>query len=134
MATVEKRTVLVRLPYPPSVNKHWRSHKGRVLISAEGRAYRKQVEAVVAGRGVGKCEGRLAVAIRAVMPDRRGRDLDNVLKATLDALEKAGVFDDDEQIDDLRILRGRVDPPGYLDVRIVELGGQGELFGESDAR
>lgn len=40
-----------------------------------------------------------------VPPDRRKRDLDNLLKSLLDGLEGAGVFKDDAQIDDLQIVR-----------------------------
>ena len=47
--------------------------------------------------------GNIAVEIEAFMPDRRKRDLDNILKALLDALTHAGVWADDSQIVDLRI-------------------------------
>lgn len=39
------------------------------------------------------------------MPDRRRRDLDNMPKALFDGLTHAGVWTDDSQIDDLRIVR-----------------------------
>ena len=42
------------------------------------------------------------------VPDRRRRDIDNVGKALLDALQHAGCFDDDEQIDVLHIERRTV--------------------------
>ena len=29
------------LPWPPSVNRYWRTFQGRMIISADGRAYRK---------------------------------------------------------------------------------------------
>jgi crossover junction endodeoxyribonuclease RusA len=43
------------------------------------------------------------VEIAANQPDNRRRDLDNYLKAPLDALMSAGVYEDDSQIVDLRI-------------------------------
>lgn len=43
------------------------------------------------------------------MPDRRARDLDNLCKAPLDALVKAGVMADDSLIVDLRIYRAGLD-------------------------
>ena len=36
-------------------------------------------------------------------PDRRRRDVDNLLKSLLDALDHAEVYEDDSQIQDLRI-------------------------------
>ncbi len=44
-------------------------------------------------------------AILVYPPDRRARDLDNLGKALLDALTKAGVYGDDSQIDHLTFAR-----------------------------
>jgi len=43
----------------------------------------------------------------AFPPDRRRRDLDNLLKSVLDALEHAGLYADDSQID-LLVTRRRM--------------------------
>jgi len=58
--------------------------------------------------------GRIAIEITAHPPDRRARDLDNMLKAPLDALTHSGVIRDDADIDDLRITRGDVVPNGRV--------------------
>jgi crossover junction endodeoxyribonuclease RusA len=50
--------------------------------------------------------------------DRRRRDLDNVQKALLDALEHGGVYRDDAQIDLLVVERGPVTPGGKSLVRV----------------
>lgn len=98
------------LPYPPSVNRYWRNVRGRTLLSADGRAYR--TEATLAAR-MARLEpfGSVAVvvSITAWMPDARRRDLDNLMKGSLDALAHAGVYDDDSQIVDLRIRKGGID-------------------------
>lgn len=98
------------LPWPPSVNRYWRSVNGRVLIAAAGRCYRTDVELVMrlAGlRGVGALP--VEVAIEAWLPDLRRRDIDNVLKAPLDALTHAGMWEDDSQVMALSIRKAGMD-------------------------
>ncbi len=112
--------IVLRLPYPPTVNTYWRRVGNKTLISKRGRIYRKEVEAVV-GMRPDRLAGRLAVEIRVNAPDNRVRDLDNLPKAILDALTKAEVWVDDSQIDDLRIFRGKVGKPGSAEVRILEI-------------
>lgn len=98
------------IPFPPSTNRIWRAVGGRVLLSREGRAYRDAVaRAWALARIQGHGRAPLAVYIHAWLPDARRRDLDNLQKASLDALCRAGAFDDDSQIVDLRIRRAGVD-------------------------
>lgn len=99
-------TGALTLPWPPSTNRYWRRVGGRVLISAEGRAYRTTVGTAVLQQRPGRFgAARLAMHITATPGDRRRRDLDNLLKALQDSLEHAGVYADDGQIDDLHIVR-----------------------------
>lgn len=94
----------VTLPWPPSVNTYWRMFRGRMVISPHGREYRTAVaEQVMLQRCAMRWTVPLRVTIEAWRPDRRKRDLDNLLKAAIDALAHAGVFEDDAQIVDLRI-------------------------------
>lgn len=115
--------VEIILPWPPSVNRYWRTVRGRMLISREGRAYRLAVvDRIIRHRSLRiPCAGRLAVSIVASPPDRRRRDLDNLLKAPLDALAHADVYQDDEQIDSLTIERGPLVPDGELRVCVQEV-------------
>lgn len=92
------------LPWPPSVNAYWRTFRGRMIISAKGREYRKAVADQVALQGAAKhYAGKMIVEIEAWRPDKRRRDLDNLFKAALDGMTNAGVWDDDSNIVDLRI-------------------------------
>jgi crossover junction endodeoxyribonuclease RusA len=116
------RALSFTLPWPPSVNQYWRSIRsgrmaGRVLISEAGRAFRKAAIESIGEQHVPVVPGvagwRMLAVAYAPTHDKRGyrlgprrRDLDNLLKATLDALTHGGVIADDSLIDDLRIVRG----------------------------
>ena len=110
----------IELPFPPSVNTYWRSiGRGRVIISQAGRKYRQAVVDTVrpqtqAAGGGRRTPPRLGMILDAFPPDRRRRDLDNMLKAPLDALTYAGVYEDDSQIDVLTMRRRAVVPGGRL--------------------
>jgi len=97
----------VALPYPPSVNHYWRRVGPRTVISRQGRAYRREVAAAVEriDRVAEQMPltGPLSVEVSLYPPDRRRRDLDNVLKALLDALQHAGVYLDDSLIEHLSV-------------------------------
>ena len=117
------------LPYPPSLNHYWRKWNNRMVISREGRAYRKDVCALLApapemgGNGPRKppSGGRIALCMDAFPPDRRRRDLDNIQKGLLDSLAHAGVYEDDSQIDLLIGRRRPVTAGGKVEVRVSEL-------------
>jgi len=64
--------------------------------------------------------GNIAVVIEAFRPDNRIRDLDNLLKASLDGLVHSGVFIDDSQIQDLRIFWAK-DKGGKLLVNVERI-------------
>lgn len=92
------------LPYPPSANAYWRSVRGRVLVSAEARAYKQKVQ-LLAKKQRGHVlwdaltAGPVAVTISVYRPRKIG-DLDNTLKVLLDAL-KGVAFEDDSQVVEL---------------------------------
>ena len=111
----------IRLPLPPSVNRYWRTFRGRVLVSADGREYRRVVGMHVAASERGPMfSAPVYVAIVLNPPDKRRRDLDNVLKALLDSLTAAGVWGDDSQVDGLRITRGDRKEGGSVYVAITD--------------
>ena len=112
----------LELPWPPSVNRYWRHNRGRTHVSAEGRRYRADVAAIVASARIAGIpfRGAVRVLIRAYPPDRRRRDLDNLGKAVLDALEFAGVVEDDSQVCDLRIVRDEPVRGGRIEVEVED--------------
>lgn len=121
--------MIFSLPYPPSTNSIWRCVKVgrycRQLLSARARTYRKNAAKVLLLAGVSgkRVSGRLRVEIEVFHQGRKPKDrtilvkveqisdsgedqnwdIDNLQKSVLDAITKAGVWEDDSQIDDLRI-------------------------------
>lgn len=121
----ELRGAGLSLTWPPTANKYWRHPGNGVhLISKEGRRYRANVKAAVWTQLGGRFQpmtGRVDMHITACPPDRRRRDLDNLFKSLNDALQRAGVYNDDSQIDRLCIERGPVGS-GLLTVVVREIG------------
>lgn len=119
------RKLVLELPWPPSVNMLWRAVPRRgMILSRCGRDYRELALGALAEQTAGQppLTGRLEVLLEAFPPDRRRRDLSNIPKAVEDAVTKAGtVWVDDEQIDDLRIIRREVCKPAKVVLRIREL-------------
>ena len=123
----------VSLPYPPSVNNYWKSRwTGKFIqhyITPAGRKFRQDVIRSLSDWDM--MLGPLALAIEVFPPDRRARDIDNVLKALCDALEHAGVMENDSQIVDLHIVKhAEPSPPGRVEVTVSQVvaGRQLELI------
>lgn len=116
--------VNLTLPYPPSVNHYWRHTSRGTFLTSRAKSYRSQVILEVRRQLINLVilTGPLSVSIVAHAPDRRRRDLDNLLKATLDAMDHAGVYDDDSQIRKLSLEWGEpIKKLGALQVSIVPL-------------
>lgn len=113
------------LPWPPSVNAAYRSIRMgpgvRVLLSRAGREFKARATLELLAQRVPSFGARrVSVAIDAYPPDRRRRDLDNLLKLAGDALMPR-VIDDDSQIDRLLFERRTIVPGGRIDVRIISV-------------
>ncbi|MBP7748461.1 MAG: RusA family crossover junction endodeoxyribonuclease [Phycisphaerae bacterium] len=113
--------VTIELPWPPSVNHYYRRVGPRTLISRAGREFRRRVARILAARRLSPAQGRLAVTVEVYPPDRRRRDIDNLLKAVLDACQHGGAFPDDSRIVWLLIHRTQVVRGGRVIVTIRDL-------------
>lgn len=111
----------VVLPWPPSGNTLWRHSGGRLLISKKYREYKEQIQHLGVAHRIKPLTGRLVISILAYPPDNRRRDLDNLIKATLDSLQGANFFLDDSQFDKITIERNEIKKSGQLLVTIWEI-------------
>lgn len=116
--------MILTLPWPPTINHYYApgQRPGTYYMTAAARAYRIEVSTRVGAQRMRQgLTGRLRLCIVACPPDRRARDLDNLLKAVQDALQHAGVYRSDSQIDRLEVERGSVTKGGRIDVLVEPL-------------
>ena len=119
------------LPYPPSVN-HYKV-MGRLKQSQNGKIYREMVNSPETKRFYYEVfmlvrqkppksfdSATISIDLDVCPPDARKRDIDNVAKPVLDALQKAGLYNDDNQVSRLLIQRCPIISQGQIIVRISE--------------
>lgn len=98
--------IRVELPWPPTINTYWRRRGDRYFISTEGKRFRRDTVYICHKyKGMFCNDERLKLTVEAYPPDKRRRDIDNLLKVVCDSLEAANVFTDDCQIDEIHIKR-----------------------------
>jgi crossover junction endodeoxyribonuclease RusA len=122
IATLTYMIATLQLPLPPSMNTYWRNFRGRTILSQGGRDYKLAVQEYVTVNKVPNFGSNRLMAIITIFPrDRRSIDLDNRLKGLFDALQYAGVFDDDGQFDKIEIARGSIKSGGGCTIVIAIL-------------
>lgn len=118
----------VILPWPPSVNKHLghNSTTGRFQNTAAWEDYKRAVSAAIhlqKPHGYGGWKHGVTVTLAYHPANKQIRDIDNPIKAILDALTYAGVWKDDNQVRELHVSWGSIASPAYVVVTIRTLGG-----------
>ena len=114
------------------MNTMWRNFRGRTVLSKAGRAFREEVQNIVIDKNIPAFGDKKLKVMMILRPrDKRKTDIDNRIKAVLDALEHAGVFNDDFQVDHLEMIRGEPLKGGLLHVVIEELPDPRQTEGES---
>jgi crossover junction endodeoxyribonuclease RusA len=108
------------LPYPPSINHYYLRTSSGVMIGAKGRKYRHDVALLLSKYRDFYSDKRLHVVIDAYPPDKRKRDIDNILKCSIDSMQHARLFYDDNQIDKLTVIRRHSIEFGRLEVSVSE--------------
>jgi crossover junction endodeoxyribonuclease RusA len=112
-----KNKIKITLPFPPSVNTLYATHKGRRILSKEGRQFKKAV-ALLVGKTT-PTANEVAVTVEIYRP-RRTSDLDNRLKGLLDSM--TGLFYvDDKQIVEIHAYRFEDKSNPRAEVEIQEL-------------
>jgi Holliday junction resolvase RusA-like endonuclease len=121
------KVIDLTLPLPPSVNQYQphANRGGRCVryLSSEAKKFKSEVMALVdrenASQGILE---PLRVILDIFPRDRRRQDIDNRIKPCLDALQSAGVFEDDSQIVELVVRKHESVKGGMVNVRIEVVG------------
>jgi len=97
----------LELPWPPSAN-HYIGHRVagtapkqfvQVYLTGKAKEYHRNVQSIVMrDRAAKHWSCPLKLSVWTYPPDRRKRDTSNLFKMLEDALQNAGVFEDDYQI------------------------------------
>ncbi|MFW2152828.1 RusA family crossover junction endodeoxyribonuclease [Acinetobacter gyllenbergii] len=103
---------------PPSVNHYWVAAGKKRFLSNKAKAFHRIVKQLVPAH---KTIERLKLEVTFHFPDRRCRDIDNYLKATIDSLVKCGLCVDDEQFDELIVKRGNVIKGGLIKLKVCTM-------------
>lgn len=120
-STAQMGTV-IQLPWPPTVNHYYTVVRGRKILSTKGRAYKKYCCQCMLIQRIPKLstdDAPFSLDILASPPDRRKRDLDNLLKPIIDSLVDYGAIPDDSYVDIIRIERMKVIKEGQIEVDIL---------------
>lgn len=114
--------IQTKLSYPPSANSIWRSKGSKVYRSPEYVSWRRDASWTVKAAVMiqGAIQGPYSLLIEAGRPDRRKRDIDNLIKPLSDALVHGGAIADDSDcetvtamwVPDLKGVRITITPAG----------------------
>jgi crossover junction endodeoxyribonuclease RusA len=117
-----EENIILWLPWPPTVNSYYKAVRSAIYLSSKGRKYKETVEELVNEQAADiKLDMKLFVEVWLFPPDRRERDVDNYMKALLDAITHSGLWENDALIDQLHIYRGEVGS-GKVRIEICEAG------------
>ena len=99
------------IPFPPTLNHNIGRRGARYFQSGEYKSFLTQVGWLwlkAVPRDWSK-ESRYSVVVELIYNTRRRYDVDNRVKPILDALTRAGTWNDDAQVDEILVVRGEVD-------------------------
>jgi crossover junction endodeoxyribonuclease RusA len=113
-----KKLDIVLAYAPPTVNHYWLQRGLRRFLTKRANAFRRDIKDHCKGH---RLEGLLSVRIDYHPPDRRKRDIDNIIKPILDALQHAGLFEDDFQVKKITATRHDVISGGSCVITVAEL-------------
>ncbi len=96
---------LSQLPVPKS-NRYIRRKGGKVFKPPRVKNWEARALWEIKEQYQGKpLSGKISMEVILILPNHRKRDIDNMLKSLWDVLEKGGIFENDNQIYEVRTLK-----------------------------
>lgn len=83
------------LPFPPSSNRLWTPTRRGMRRTDAYKAWIEAAQWEMISQKVASIRGPFKATITAARPDRRKRDIDNIIAAPFDAIQHAKVIEDD---------------------------------------
>lgn len=113
------------LPYPPTINTYYSTVAGRRVLSKKGKDYKSHVffYKVKNHKEIECIDVKVKIDIALHVPDRRIRDIDNIIKPMLDSLVYGRYIKDDRQVCKLSVEKFDYDEDekDYCTVTIEEM-------------
>ena len=104
-----------KIPFPPTVNHMFHRTSRRVIKTKKTKAWFDAAILMIRttpGYRKHKYTGRLGITIWLVPPTARKYDVDNRVKAVLDAIQQSGLITDDSQFYELMVRKHDKQPEG----------------------
>ncbi|HXU27407.1 MAG TPA: RusA family crossover junction endodeoxyribonuclease [Bacteroidia bacterium] len=98
--------IILKLPIPPSINKYYgtKNDKSKFLLD-EVKLFRWETLIEVKKLKIKPLNGSVQLRILFVFKDKRKHDVDNRIKSLQDALQIAGLFADDVQVNNSNLAK-----------------------------
>jgi len=110
------------LPYPPSINNYYNRTLNGVFLKKKVKNYIDSTVLLLKNKIAGSFGNkRVRVELHVRQPDNRRRDIDNILKCTLDIIQKLKVYEDDSQIVALLVMKKKMRDDSKIEVIVGDL-------------
>ena len=116
----------IEVHWPPSINRYWRAWRNRMVVSKEGKDYKRHMRKHLMLQlrhdelPLYPEPKKLECMIIAYPPDLRKRDSDNISKVLLDSLNRI-IWEDDVQLYRIIVEKVYSKEKGYCLVKVREI-------------
>lgn len=115
------KPITLTLPMPPTINHYYGRNGKRTFVKDAGVRFRELVAEYCCHVIDEPISGRLSVSVTLHNGTNCLYDIDNRAKSLLDSLTLAAVWNDDSQVDELILKRGRKINGGMCVVEISQI-------------